>query len=243
MTLFSSHLFEIKLRFFYLLFSAICSFFLCYNYQFELVYITSKPFIELQQTFVFLKLTEAFYTLLKISTLITFFVLIPLCVYNFWSFIIPSFYKFERNKTNFLFFFLFFLFLAEIFFTYFILLPKICHFLISFEMTSKLDHSGVYLEPIISVEFTAQIGSYVELIIKILSRILLLFQIPLCVCFLYSKKLLNVSSLYCNRKILCFLSLLLAAFLVPPDIVSQLIVAIFFFFTFEFLIFIGLFFD
>lgn len=237
------HFFEIKLRFFYLILSTLCTFFIFYHYQIEIVYIIGKPFLELQQTFIFLELTEAFYTLLRISAILTILMVIPFIVYHFWSFFIPSFYKFERKLLNFFVFLFLCLFLCEIFFTYFILLPKICRFLISFEMASNLDNSSLHLEPLINVEFTARIESYVKLIIKISSVILLLFQIPLCVCILYSKKVLLVSSFYSNRKILSLISLLMSAFLVPPDVVSQLIVAFFFCILFEFLIFIGLFFE
>ncbi len=101
------HLFEIKLRSIYLIFSTICTFFLFSHYQLELIYIMGKPFIEQQQTFIFLELTEAFYTLLRISTILTVFVIIPFLFYHMVSFLIPSFYKIERNRLIFFFFFLF----------------------------------------------------------------------------------------------------------------------------------------
>lgn len=237
------HLLEIKLRFFYFILSMICTFAISYNCQIEIVYIIGKPFIELQQTFIFLELTEALYTLLKISTILTLLVICPFLLYHIWSFFIPSFYRTERNKINSFCLFFICLLICEILFAYFFLLPKICHFLISFEMTSGGDNSGLHLEPMISVEFTARMESYVKLIIKILSSILMLFQIPLCMCILYSKKILYVSSLYSNRKSLALLSLLMSAFLVPPDVVSQVVLAIFFYILFEILLFIGLFFE
>jgi len=159
-----------------------------YNYQIEIVYLIGKPFIELQQTFVFLELTEAFYTLLRISAIFTLVLIFPFFIYHFWSFFIPSFYKFERNKINFFVILFISLFVYEILLTYFILLPKICHFLISFEIASHLENSSLGLEPLINVEFSARIESYVKIIIKISSIIFLLFQIPLCICLLYSKK-------------------------------------------------------
>jgi sec-independent protein translocase protein TatC len=237
------HLLEIRVRFFYLLLSGFFTFFICYNNQLEFIYIIGKPFIQLQQTFIFLELTEAFYTLIKISTLITLFLMIPFFFYHFWSFFIPSFYVFERNKINFYFFFLFCLFIAEILFIYFFLLPKICHFLISFEMTSKIENSNLQLQPLISVEFTARIESYVRIVVKFLSTILAIFQLPLCVCFLYSKSFLHVSSLSCNRKYLIVGSLLISAFIVPPDLMSQFAVTLFFYILLEFLIFVGFFFE
>lgn len=237
------HLVEIKWRFFYLIFSSIFTFFLCYNSQVEIVYVIGKPFLEFQQKFIFLELTEAFYTLLKISLIFTIIVSIPLGLYHIWSFLIPSSYKSERKTLTWVFVLIFFLFVNEILFPYFFILPKICHFLLSFEMTSQTIQSGFHNDPVLSVEFTAQIGSYVTLIVKIFTVIFVLFQIPVCICFLYSKNLVHVSSFYSNRKFLGFFSLLLSAFLVPPDVIIQLLVAFFFIFLFEVLIFLGLLFE
>lgn len=242
MTNINHHLYEIKWRFFYFFFSTFCTFLILYNYKIEIVFIIGKPFVTLQQTFIFLELTEAFYTLLKVSVILTALLVIPFFFYQFWSFFVPSFYQIERRKVNLFFFSFICLWVCEILVTYFLFLPKICNFLISFEMVSDFKHSSVYLQPIISVEFSARFESYVKLIMKISSLLFLLFQIPLCVCILYSNKILKVYSLYTNRKILSLVSLLMSAFLVPPDVVSQLIVAFLFYVLFEFLIFLGLFF-
>lgn len=236
------HLFEIKSRLFYLIFSTFCTFVILYHFKIEIVFIIGKPFVELQQTFIFLELTEAFYTLLKVSTIMTFLLLVPFLIYHFWSYFIPSFYKIERRRVNFIFSLFVCLWISEILLTYLILLPKICNFLISFEMISESNNYGTG-NPIISLEFTARLESYVKLIVKISSLFFFLFQIPLCICLLYSKRLLHASSLYNNRKILSLFSLLISAFLVPPDVVSQLVIAFLFYLLFEILIFLGLFFE
>nr|UNZ99597.1 Nad9 [Chlorella vulgaris] len=237
------HLFEIKLRSIYLIFSTICTFFLFSHYQLELIYIMGKPFIEQQQTFIFLELTEAFYTLLRISTILTVFVIIPFLFYHMVSFLIPSFYKIERNRLIFFFFFFIFLFKSEVFFLYFCVIPKICEFLLSFEITSANSNSAFSLIPLVSVEFTARIESYVKLLVRIFTIAVLVFQIPPGVCFFLSKKIFHVSFFYSNRQILSVISLVASAFFVPPEIISQLIVAFLFFLGFEFLIFVGFFFE
>jgi sec-independent protein translocase protein TatC len=243
------HLFEIKSRFFYLVFSTFCTFFILYHYKIEIIYLIGKPFVELDKTFIFLDLTEAFYTLLKISTIFTFLLIIPLFMYQLWSFFTPSFYQVERNNLNFIFILFFCLWTSEFLFTYFILLPKICSFLISFEIgvpanfNKDMIHNSLNLQPLIRVEFTARIESYVTLIVKGSSLIFFLFQVPLCVCLLYYNKILHVSIFYNNRKFLSLISLLISAFLVPPDVITQFVVALLFYLVFELLIFFGLFFE
>ena len=102
---------------------------------------------------------------------------------------------------------------------------------------------GLSKQSLVSVEFTARIASYVTLVVKIMTTVLVFFQIPFGVSFLYSKKILQVSTFYLNRKYLVGISLLVSAFIVPPDFSSQLGLTFLFYFLFEFLIFIGLFFE
>lgn len=242
---FQHHLFELKLRGFYLILSAITTFFICWNYQLEIVYILGRPFIQLNQTFIFLELTEAFYTLVKISLILTLFMILPLVFYHFWCFFIPSFYQIERFHVNFVYGTFLLLVLCEFLFTYFFLLPQIFNFLLSFEMSSASIESFTELskQPLVSVEFTARIACYVTLVIKIITTVLVFFQIPFGVSLLYSKKMLKVSTFYFNRKFLAGSSLLVSALIVPPEFTSQLGLAFIFYVLFEFLIFIGLFFE
>lgn len=242
---FQYHFFELKLRGFYFILSALTTFLICWNYQLEIVYLLGRPFIQLNQTFIFLELTEAFYTLVKISFILTLFLMLPFTLYHFWCFFIPSFYQIERYQFNFFYRIFFILVLTELLLTYFFLLPLVFKFLLSFELSSASFENLTEFskQPLVSIEFTARIASYVTLIVKIITTVLVLFQIPFGVYLLYSKKLLKVSTFYLNRKYLAGISLLVSAFIVPPDFSSQLVLAFFFSILFEFLIFIGLFFE
>ena len=102
MTYLHSYFYEMRLRSYYVLFSLFSTFFICYSFQLEILYIIGKPFLEFQHTFVFLELTEAFYTVLRISTSLTFLLICPFLFYHFWSFFVPSLLL-QRNKnmTNF----------------------------------------------------------------------------------------------------------------------------------------------
>lgn len=243
MTSIQYHLVEIKWRVFYLLFSTISTFFVCYKYPIEIIYIIGKPFLEHQQTFIFLDLTEAFYTLLKISFIFTILICVPLGFYHTWCFLIPSSYKSERKNIHCVFLLIFCLFTSEIGVSYFFLFPKICDFLLSFEITSQTTRSSFGGDPVLTVEFAAQIGAYVTLILKFMIGIFIFFQLPVGVCFLYSKNILDVSWFYNNRKFLTFFSLIVSSFVVPPDVIIQFLMSLVFIFLFELLIFFGLIFE
>ncbi len=243
MTNFQHHLTEIKYRCVYLMLSALLTFCMCSSSQLELFYLIGKPFLEVHQTFVFLDLTEAFYTVLRLSLVFTIVLWIPFFFYQIWSFLIPSCYQFQRKTVISLCVFFFFLVVIEFGITYFIFLPKIFNFLLSFEISSPTMETTGHLDPLVRVEFTARIKSYVSLLVKLFLGLLVLFQTPFCFFFLFSKKLVHVSSLYSNRRISWLICLLVSAFLVPPDLFTQLLVACFFSLVCELVIFIGLFFE
>lgn len=239
MTNIHSHFLEIKLRLLYWIFSALLTFLVSSHYQVELVYLLGKPFIEQQQQFIFLELTEALYTLLSISAILTLLVILPLFLYHSVSFLLPSFYNASRRFIIITCFVFACLFIMETFMIYLVVLPKICHFLLSFEITS----TQADFQPLISVEFIARIEYYVHLVVTILLISLGVLQIPPCIWVLYSNNLINASCFYSNRKVVVLASLVVSALVVPPDLLSQVILTLIFLMIFEFLIFLGLFFD
>lgn len=245
------HFREIRLRFLYLSLSCIFSFLLSYTYKFELVYIISKPFLEFHTKFIFLDLTEALYTMIRMSGVVSFLSLFPLVFYHFWSFLIPSCYNFERKIINNLLYSFFFFFLLELLVIYFFLFPKICEFLMSFEIKSLENISlGLHTSSYrgtnftgLSVELAPRIESYFLLISRFFLLFLSLFQLPFVFMVFYSKKWIKVSQLCEKRKYVFFLCIFLSAFLSPPDVLSQSILCFFAYILYEFIIFIGLFYE
>lgn len=224
---------EFKLRFFYFLLSFFGTLLTSYFYQLEILYIIGKPFLELQQKFVFIDLTEAFYTILYICSILTICITIPFFFYHLWSYFLPSCYVSERKIINNFLLLLFVLVCFEFFFVYIYIFPKICEFLLSFESKK----SGL-----IMIQLSARIQSYVSLLINFFLFLLAVFQIPFLFLGLYYKKMCTSYDLCKNRKIVFFTFLLISAFISPPDILSELIITLLFFFMYEFLICIGFFF-
>ena len=91
------------------------------------------------------------------------------------------------------------------------------------------------------LELTARLESYVKLTTHFYFTMLILFQLPFFILIFYYYNLIDCYSLCRSRKLFLFSSVLLSAFISPPDILSQLILAILFFFFYELLIFVGVF--
>jgi sec-independent protein translocase protein TatC len=273
----SYHFLEIRLRVLYSLLSLILTLATSYYYQFEILYIIGRPFLELDQKFILIDLTEAFYTILRVCGTISFLLVIPFFLYHFWSFYIPSRYNFERKSINkFTLVFCFMIFL-ELLILYFVIFPKICVFLLSFQVVpsnnslndlhgSKLTNwilnkqshfpsffpiqieNEIENDTLISIkktpvliELTARLESYVNLSTRFYLTVLMIFQIPLLIIMFYYYNIIDCFILCKIRKFFLFSSVLLSAFISPPDIISQSIIAVLLFFLYELLVFVGIF--
>ena len=236
----SYYFFELCLRGIYTLFAGVLCVALSYMYKYELFYLISKPFLLFSTQFLFFELTEGLYTMIYIVSVISFVTVIPYGIYQFWSFSIPSYYSFERKKFfRYIWIFLF-LFLIEFFFIYCFLFPKLCEFFLSFEINSL--ESQIEKAPV-SIEFTPRIASYIKLTIQVFSFFLLLFQLPFLFVGFFIRNILTSYNLCVSRKFVFFLCVFFSAFISPPDILSQFILASVFYSIYELIIFIGFFFE
>ncbi|HIJ77757.1 MAG: twin-arginine translocase subunit TatC [Desulfobulbaceae bacterium] len=93
---------------------------------------------------VYTNLTEAFVAYLKVSLLVGLVVSFPVCGYQFWKFVAPGLHQNEKQVTRHLVFWGTLLFACGVAFAYFVVLPKMLSFLLSFvserlEPLPKLD--------------------------------------------------------------------------------------------------------
>lgn len=292
----SFHFLEIRLRVFYLLVSLILTLLTSYYYQMEFLYLIGRPFLYLNHKFILIDLTEALYTIIRLSIIVSVFFIVPFGIYNFWCFYIPGRYIFERKIINLVVFIFFFFLFLEILSLYFIIFPKLCEFLLSFEInpskvltsnnevtTLSTDKVYPFVEQVeteltttpskleilkenrkninefwfndiknqiqiesgkkipVVIELTARLESYVKLSTRFYFITLVLFQVPFIFSVLFYYSVLDCYHLSKFRKFFLLSSLLISAFLSPPDIISQLIIAFLLFFFYEFLIFLGIF--
>lgn len=224
---------EIRLRVFYIFFALICSFLMAYAYKYEFFYILSKPILAFQKNFIFFNFTEGLSIIISIVSIVSFFIIIPLIIYHFWGFNASSWYNFERKKYRVGLSIFCLCILIEVLWIYLFAFPKICEFLISFEMKSNAQQA------LLNLEFTPRITSYINLFFKLVIFVATLFQLPFLFLGLFSKKIINCYQLCQYRKLIFFLSVLTSAFVSPPDIFSQIFLCINFYCLYEFIILLG----
>ena len=91
------HIIEIKSRSFYIFLSFLITLITCYSYQMEILYLIGRPFVKLNQKFIFIDPTEAFYTIIEVSFIISLLCLFPYIIYQIWCFFLPSCYNYEKE--------------------------------------------------------------------------------------------------------------------------------------------------
>ena len=210
------HFKEFKLRISYLVFSFLTTFLICYYYSFEILYLFVKPLLNYNKNFIFTDLTEAFYTTIQLNLIVSIYMLIPFITYHIWCFYIPSTFLEERKKYNFFFSAVIILLCISLTFIYCIVLPELYKFLLHFEISTNF----------MSIQLEARIQSYVKLACKIFLVFSIVFQIPLLFLILLKHGYITSHFLIKNRCQILFANLFLAAFLSPPDLVFQIVLAL-----------------
>ena len=133
----------------------------------------------------------------------------PWILYQIWLFVAPALYKHERSAITGFLFSTVFLFLAGIAFGYFISLPYVLRFLISFQGP---------VVPLINVD------EYFDLILMVLLGLGLVFELPVLIFFLSLFGIVTPKFLMKNFRYAILVIAILAAILTPtPDATTMLV--------------------
>jgi sec-independent protein translocase protein TatC len=133
----------------------------------------------------------------------------PWILYQVWLFVAPALYKHERSAITGFLFSTVFLFLAGIAFGYFISLPYVLRFLISFQGP---------VVPLISI------NEYFDLILMILLGLGLVFELPVLIFFLSLFGIVTPKFMLKNFRYAILVIAILAAVLTPtPDATTMLV--------------------
>lgn len=142
-----------------------------------------------------------------------FVVAFPYVFWEIWRFISPGLYPKERRAARGAVFYVSFLFILGILFGYFLVTPISINFLANY----KLDES-------IQNEF--DIISYLSTVLMIIISGGLLFQLPIVVFFLTKAGIVTPQLMRTYRRHSYVVIITLSAILTPPDVFSQILLAI-----------------
>ena len=137
----------------------------------------------------------------------------PYILYQFWSFISPGLYQNEKRNARGFIFISSILFFIGVLFGYYIVTPLSINFLGSYTVSNEIFNDF-------------DLDSYVGLIRSAVVASGLIFELPIIIYFLTKVGLVTPEIMVKYRKFALVIVLILSAIITPPDIASQIIVAI-----------------
>ena len=212
---FTAHLEELRKRLMVCFIAVGIGFVACYGFKEKLFQILTRPLISVMNTkdsMIFTGLPEAFFTYLKVAFLSGLILAAPVIIYQFWMFVAPGLYHKEKRL------FIPIVFLSTVFFVggalfgYFIVFPFGFKFFLGFATDT--------IRPLPSMK------EYLGFAAKLLLAFGLVFELPLVITFLARLGLVSVDFLKKNRKYALLLFFVFAAILTPPDVVTQIMMAL-----------------
>jgi len=142
-----------------------------------------------------------------------FVIAFPYVMYQLWSFISPGLHDNERKYSRGFIFITSFLFFLGVLFGYYVVTPLSINFLGTYSVSDQISNE-------------IDISSYIALIRSSAIASGLIFELPVLIYFLTKIGLVTPQILKKYRKFALVIVLILSAIITPPDIASQVIVAI-----------------
>ena len=165
---------------------------------------------------VYTKLYEAFFVEIKVALFAAFFISFPIIANQLWAFVAPGLYAREKRA------FLPFLIATPVLFTlgaslaYFLVMPTAFRWFLGFEGVS----GGLPQEALPAM------GDYLDLVMRFILAFGISFLLPVLLMLLNTAGLVSREQLVSARRYIGVLVFGVAAVITPPDVVSQLLLAV-----------------
>ncbi len=211
---FTEHLEELRYRLFRIIIAAFVGFLACYVFKEKLFDILMQPLVKVlpeASTMIFTGLPEAFFTYLKVSLVAGIFLASPYIFYQIWKFVSPGMYASERKFIIPIAFISALFFVVGALFGYFVVFPIGFQFFMGF--------ANEMIQPMPSLR------EYFSFAVKLLFAFGIAFELPLFIFFLARLGIVSSMGLRKQRKYAVLIIFLAAAFLTPPDIISQVLMS------------------
>ena len=206
----TGHLTELRYRILVILGTIVGIFLVAYYFSANLLFLIQQPIAG--QKLIFLSPTEAFFAHLKVSIYAAIFVGLPVTLLQIWKFCAPGLISHEKNYAAIFVFFSSLLFIIGALFCYLLILPYGLSFLLGFATET--------------IQAQIAIGFYISFVFKLILVFGIVFEVPLVILILVQAGLVTPTALTSNRSYIYVGAFVLAAALTPPDIVTQILMAI-----------------
>jgi sec-independent protein translocase protein TatC len=157
--------------------------------------------------------TGSFFVPMKVTMLVAFVIALPIVLYQIWAFVAPGLYQHEKKLVGPLVGSSYTLFLCGMAFAYFVVFPTI------FRVMAH------YNAPL-GAEMTTDIDNYLSFVLTMFLAFGVTFEVPIVVVLLVRMNILTIKKLKEIRPYVIVGAFVISAVVTPPDVFSQLILAI-----------------
>lgn len=214
---FFSHMRELRRRLIIGVVAWLVAFMVCYNYAELLFQFIAEPVRQALpegSSLVFIHATEPFFTYLKVAAVAGLLVSLPVLLWQLWMFVAPALYPGEKRLAVPFVLSSCLCFAAGTYFGFTFVFPIIFTFLINY---------GIGVS---DVKAMLSIGGYLSMSTRLLLAFGLVFELPIVIFFLARLGIVDYHWLARNRRYAFLLAFVVGAMLTPPDLFSQVSIAL-----------------
>ena len=213
---FLSHLFELRDRVIKSALAIIAVFVCLVYWAPDIFHLFAQPLLEALPAggkMIVTDVTGSFFVPMKVTMLVAFLIALPVVIYQLWAFIAPGLYLHERKLILPLVVSSYTLFILGMAFAYFLVFPTVFKFMASYNAP-------------LGAEMSTDIDNYLSFAMTTFLAFGITFEVPVVVVVLVRMGMVPLAKLKEIRPYVIVGAFVISAVVTPPDVLSQLLLAV-----------------
>lgn len=213
---FLSHLYELRDRVIKSALAIIAVFVCLVYWAPDIFHLFAQPLLEALPKggkMIVTDVTGSFFVPMKVTMLVAFLIALPVVMYQLWAFIAPGLYLHERKLILPLVVSSYTLFIIGMAFAYFLVFPTVFKFMASYNAP-------------LGAEMSTDIDNYLSFAMTTFLAFGITFEVPVVVVVLVRMGLVPLAKLKEIRPYVIVGAFVISAVVTPPDVLSQLLLAV-----------------